>query len=149
MLSSIQSVYSQGSNVVPNRVYVGTLRAYGSAGACGRSGDFRDVIFLFCCSYRVELSRQDRAPRGARFFGVPDRSPRRAESTRGSAATPDTNIRAYSSMISSMLDDRGSARLEITELQRPSKASVASPGSRSDRNSFAASPSANNRSIRD
>ncbi len=65
-----------------------------------------------------------------------------------SATTPPITMRAYSSIIASTVAERGTPRLVMTELQSPRKASVASFGSRSARNSRAAMPSENNRSIK-
>src|SRR5262245_2716576 len=65
------------------------------------------------------------------------------------ATTPLTTMRAYSSIMASIIAaDGGAPRLVMTELQRPSRASVASLGSRSARNSPALMPSRNRRSIR-
>ena len=50
------------------------------------------------------------------------------------ATTPPITMRAYSSIIASMVEERGTPRLVMTELQSPSSASVASFGSRSARN---------------
>src|SRR5262249_14964890 len=64
------------------------------------------------------------------------------------ATTPSLTIRAYSSIMASIVADRGTPRFVMTELHKPSSASVASFGSRSARNSPAAMPSRNKHSIR-
>src|SRR3954466_12610697 len=62
-------------------------------------------------------------------------------------ATPWVKISAYSATISSMVRLRGSARDPMTELHRPSSASVASLGSSEARNSRLSTPSMNSCSI--